>query len=344
MKKIVVLCFVLLCLGTIVSAGTEDELFDRGVALLKKEKAGEAVAVFSQLIKIMPDSPDAYRNRGVGYMKMKRYDEAINDFQTAVTLKPDLKDLYSNMGVAWYYKKEYRKAIEFYDKELALRPDNHFGYFNRAICWAALNEYDRGIADAEKSLDLFPAHYLALCLKGDLLVKTGKTGAAAEVYEKAVALDPGREYARRRLNEMTAERSDGQGEPEEEATPKKAADTKEPVLAQAPAPVKKTEKEEKTVETKQPVKSEMTAQTEKTARFELQVGAYLGKDNAGKMLEKLSQKGYPARILELTGNKGRQWYLVRSGAYGSRAEAGPDRDKLKADTGGDAVIRPWGRF
>lgn len=302
MKERIILSIVLFCIAfltavNMVTAGTENELFDKGVALFKQEKVREAVAVFSQLIAVKPDSPDAYRNRGVGYMKLNRYDDAISDFQKAIELKPDIKDLYSNMGVAWYYKKEYRKAIEFYDKELALRPDSHFGYFNRAICRAALKEYDRGLADVEKSLELYPDHYLALCLKGDLLSKTGRQEEAAGVYKKAMGLNSKHRYAGQRLVELQAE---------------KAAE----------------------LETVNPASNS----------YELQVGAYIEAKNARKMLKRLTNQGFSARILEQIDRKNRQWYMVRVGCYGTRKEALPEKAKLKSELGITAVLRPWGKF
>ncbi len=309
---------VLFCMASLICfspafAAREDELFDQGVSLLKQGNAQDAVAVFSQLIEIMPESPDAYRNRGVGYMTINRYDEAILDFQKAIDLKPDLKNLYSNMGVALYYKKEYRKSITFYDKELGLRPDNASAYFNRAICWAALDEFDRGLSDVEKSLELHPDQYLALCLKGDLLVKTGQHSKAAAAYEKAVMLDSDRSYAKQRLVDLHHE-------------PKAVAKTSQHTPKHAAVPVEKAEKA--------PVQMP----------FELQVGAYVVKANALGMLSQLEKKGYSARILERTGKSGRQWYVVRVGSYQSRADAVTDISKLKAELGSEPVLRFSGKF
>ncbi len=304
MKKIYIFCFVVICLVTRVVAATDDELFDQGVVLLKQEQSQEAVEVFTRLIESVPDSPDAYRNRGVGYMKLNRYEEAIGDFEKAMALKPDLKDLYSNLGVAWYYKNEYHKAIEFYDKELNLRPDNHYGYFNRAICWAALDEFDLALKDVEKSLDFYPRHYLALCLKGELLVKTGKSLQARQAYEAAIALDPEQAYAKEQLEQIE------QG---------------------------KQEKQEK--QTKQTKQGEQAV-----GGFSLQVGAYLGRQNADKMLGKIREKGYSAKILELTGSKGRHWFLVRTGDFATRAAAVEVMAEMKKKLGGPFVVRPSGRF
>jgi len=326
MKKIIsIFSLVLIFLVTQGLSATDDELFNQGVALLKQDKAKEAVQVFTQVIENVPDSPDAFRNRGVGYMKLSRYDEAILDFEKAMSLKPDLKDLYSNMGVAWYYKKEYHKAIEFYDRELALRPDNHYGYFNRAICQAALNEFELALKDVEMSLGLFPTHYLALCLKGDLLVKTGKPMQAKRAYQKAVSLDSDHTYAKKQLGSLKKEIHVGGG------SLSGIDGASGAVSGQAPL---KTGKQ-KRAKRSSPSFLEV---------FELQAGAYLGKENAQKMMEKISKKGYSARILELTGVKGRQWFLVRTGRFSTRAEAVETMAKMKSEFGGSFIIRPSGGF
>lgn len=312
MRKICMVLFIVLCTLSMATAASEEELFNRGVALLKEENPREAVKVFSQLIETLPDSPDAYRNRGFGYMKINRYDDAINDFQRAMELKPDLKDLYSNMGVALYYKKEYRKAIEFYDKELALRPDNHFCFFNRAICWAELKAYEKGLRDVTKSLDLYPDHYMALCLKGDLLVKTGRPGPAAQTYKKALKLNPGHAYAKTRLAALKTDSGAGKNKSNEKPTGIS------------------TEKQSD------------TSNVQET--YEIQVSALLKKKNAEKLLAMLTAKGYPARILELTGHKGRQWFMVRIGNYDSKKAAVADIADVKAELKSDVVVRRWGRF
>ena len=332
MKRILLFCVALVCLGVQVAGASEDALFEEGVSLLKQEKAGEAVERFSRVIELIPDHPDAYRNRGVAFMKLDEYDKAIQDFERALELKPDLKDLYSNLGVAWYYKKDYQRAIEYYNKELSLRPLNHFGYFNRAICWAALNRFEEGLADVNKSLDLYPDHYLALCLKGDLLRETGQPDRAASAYRRAIALDPVQPYARKQLSVLDAGTpaagEDGGDRPESQIPESESASAGKEVL-----PAKDTS----------PVKEASTADTGGAA-FEIQAGAFLMRENAENMVEKMEEKGYAARILELTGAKGRQWFLVRTGRFEHREDADDTLGRIKAEMGLEAVTRPADRF
>ena len=53
----------------------------------------------------------------------------------------------------------------------------------------------------------------------------------------------------------------------------------------------------------------------------VQVGAYLVPENARKQVERLSAKGYPARILEVKDSQGRSWSAVRIGDYPSSEAA-----------------------
>ena len=182
-----------------VFAVSEKELFEKGVSCLKQDKYQEAVTAFSELIKMAPENPDAYKNRGVAYMKLNLYDQAIADFERTKEIMPSLKGLHSNLGVAWYYKSDYPKAIENYKQEILLSPDNHFAYFNRAICLYELKEYDKSLEDIAKTLELLPGFYLALCLKGDLYTKMNQLQQAKHAYEAAISIDPDPVYAREQL-------------------------------------------------------------------------------------------------------------------------------------------------
>ena len=78
--------------------------------------------------------------------------------------------------------------------------------------------------------------------------------------------------------------------------------------------------------------------------FAVQAGAFLGGQKAEKMLGKRREKGYAARMLELTGVKGRDWFLVRTGDFATRAAAVDVMTEMKKELGGTFVIRPSGGF
>jgi tetratricopeptide (TPR) repeat protein len=203
------ICLFFCLVSATASASREKQLFETGIDHLKQQRYEAAVQVFTELIDLDPDNPDAYKNRGVAYMKLSQYDPAIQDFEKTRQITPNLKGLHSNLGVAWYYKGEYEKAIASYDMEIAHSPDSHYVYFNRAICRAELKHYDKSFEDIEKSLALMPDYYPAYCLKGDLYLELKDTESARNAYEKAVELDPENAYARNQLEKLGPAPVDG---------------------------------------------------------------------------------------------------------------------------------------
>jgi tetratricopeptide (TPR) repeat protein len=305
-RLLVIVLAIFFCITA--SADSEKEVFERGVLFLKQDKNQEAVDSFTELIKMAPQNPDAYKNRGVAHMKLNQYDAAIDDFEQVKKILPDLKGLYSNLGVAWYYKKDYARAIENYDKEISLSPDNHFAYFNRAICLAELKEYKASLEDINKTLELVPRFYLALCLKGDLLTNMNRSKQAKQAYEGAMLIEPDKAYAREKLEDL-AQADDPMTRPKTEPSPATAA-----------------------------------AAADASGKYELQTGAFQVQDNALKLQKKLEKNGHTARVLALKGRNNTTWYLVRTGIYSQRQTAESFKATLKNDMGIEAIIRPYNRF
>jgi type II secretory pathway predicted ATPase ExeA len=76
----------------------------------------------------------------------------------------------------------------------------------------------------------------------------------------------------------------------------------------------------------------------------VQVGAYLVPENARKQLERLSAKGYPARIFEVKDSQGRSWSAVRIGDYPSSEAARRQADEFTRREQAASVVRPVGGF
>jgi len=94
----------------------------------------------------------------------------------------------------------------------------------------------------------------------------------------------------------------------------------------------------------QPVRSEMpnTAQPqedpEPPAPFSVQVGAYLTKTNAERMVSQLMDKGYDAYIFQRTDKKQRVWHLVRFGRFHNREAAAQAMQAFKDQEQMDASV------
>jgi cell division septation protein DedD len=69
---------------------------------------------------------------------------------------------------------------------------------------------------------------------------------------------------------------------------------------------------------KLPAKAREAASTAQS--YTIQVGAFLQLDNARRLAQSVSKKGYTARVISLNDSHGKKWHCVRVGNY-------PDRDR-----------------
>ena len=80
------------------------------------------------------------------------------------------------------------------------------------------------------------------------------------------------------------------------------------------------------------------------ASYSIQVGAFLHKDNAIKMVVILRREGYSANIVNFNDAKGRVWYTVRIGEYASLRVANKHAKDFSSKQKLDSIVRPIGRF
>ena len=88
---------------------------NRGLAYKRKGHVDEAIADFSEAIRLKPDFVFAFNNRGNAYYYKGQFDRAIADFSEAIRLKPDLSEAFGNRGNVYRKKGQFDRAIKDYD-------------------------------------------------------------------------------------------------------------------------------------------------------------------------------------------------------------------------------------
>src|SRR5437016_1925492 len=66
----------------------------------------------------------AYVSRGAAYQFKFDYDQAIADYSEAIRLDPKNADIYSRRGTAYQLKSDYDRAIADYSEAIRLDPKN----------------------------------------------------------------------------------------------------------------------------------------------------------------------------------------------------------------------------
>ena len=161
-----------------------------GSILLEQGKVSEAVAHFSEALRIKPDSPDAYNKLGTILADQGKLVEAIENYRAALRFNPDFVEAHGNIANALARQGNSQEAIQHYAEALRLRPD----YAEAHNGWGSLLEDQGNRAEAiehyREALRLRPEFADVRNNLGTLLAGQGKLDEAIQQLQEAVRIRP----------------------------------------------------------------------------------------------------------------------------------------------------------
>lgn len=99
-------------------------LKETGNKALAEDKFDEAVAAYTEAIKLDPKNHVLFSNRSAAHAKAGNYEEALKDAEETIKLNPTWPKGYSRKGSALSYMQKYVEAFEVYQKGLEYDPNN----------------------------------------------------------------------------------------------------------------------------------------------------------------------------------------------------------------------------
>ena len=100
---------------------------DRGLQLYREKQYDEAVAQFTEALKLRPDFAQAANNLGFVYYRQQRYAEAARWLENTLKIDPSRAVAYLNLGDAYFNAGDKAKAKQAYTTYLALQPQEWRG-------------------------------------------------------------------------------------------------------------------------------------------------------------------------------------------------------------------------
>jgi len=126
---------------------------EQGDAYFEQHQWDEAVAEYSEAIKLDPELARAYSKRGWTYTMLGKLDLALADLDKAIELDPGLVEAYSHRAAVHHSQGQWDLAIADLNKAIELDPGLAAAYSNRGWTYASKGEPDRALTDLNKAID-----------------------------------------------------------------------------------------------------------------------------------------------------------------------------------------------
>ncbi|MFO0946734.1 MAG: tetratricopeptide repeat protein [Planctomycetota bacterium] len=131
-------------------------LINRGTDAYQKKDYLSAIAAYSEVIGIDPESARGYHNRGLAYYMLENFDVAIENYNEAIQREPNNASLYYSRGLAALRSKDYPTATQDFDRAVELDPMYAAAFHNRGMAYYYQNEMTKAQADFDKAAELDP--------------------------------------------------------------------------------------------------------------------------------------------------------------------------------------------
>ena len=162
-----------------INCGDENQdlaivFLNRGAAYAHLGNNSAAVDDYNSVLKLRPNSPEAYTNRGLAYHELGKNDFAISDLNEAVRLAPGQYTVYTNRGVTFGEMGEYEKAIDDFNYAIKLKGNYYYkAYWGRALAYIGSGKYDLSLSDLNLIIDDNFNDFDARFLRGGVYVIKG---------------------------------------------------------------------------------------------------------------------------------------------------------------------------
>ncbi len=194
-----------------------------------------SMKTIDRVLKIDPQTADAFFMFGMNFKEMGDTVRAINSFQSAVELNPDLTDAWITLGQLHAAKKS-KAAGKFFDSAIRVDPKNPValhakaeyltskddlagaialykeiniadpqyedGYFNAGLLYMDQDSFVQARQQFDLALKVSPTYIKAYAFRGLAAENLGKFSDAKNDYEQALRMAPEYELAKEGLERM----------------------------------------------------------------------------------------------------------------------------------------------
>jgi tetratricopeptide (TPR) repeat protein len=173
-----------------IPAGTAEEYYNRGNAYKKQGDLTQAIADYTNVIRINSKHAKAYYNRGNIYGKQDNLIQAIADYTKAIEINHKFKEAYYNRGNTYGKQGNLTQAIADYTKAIEIDSKYAAAYGNRGNLCQIQGNFQQAIADYSNAIEINPDIAGFYSNRGNAYQTQGNLHQAIVDYSKSIELNP----------------------------------------------------------------------------------------------------------------------------------------------------------
>ncbi len=162
--------------------------FTEGFLLMAKGKHPEAIAKYTEALKLAPKNWSIYQLRGHEYLQIGQYEPAMKDFSELINADPNAADAYSGRSQCELKLNMLSAAVADMTKVAELNKDECMVYADIAEIQIKMGQYQKAIETCQAGIKVNPwsEHY---CQMADAYIHLKKYQEAVKACDEGIKLD-----------------------------------------------------------------------------------------------------------------------------------------------------------
>lgn len=169
----------------------------------------QALAVLNRMLALAGQSYYLHFFQALALLALERPEEALASLERALALSPPASDeasIHTHRGVALKDLGRYAEAKEALAQAAGF-PEPHAEVFNLlGFCHYMLKEHEQSIEAFGRAIEIAPGEAINYANIGSNLREMGQIAEACKMYQHALELDPGLDFARQNLEKLSGKK------------------------------------------------------------------------------------------------------------------------------------------
>lgn len=166
-----------------------DDLFAQAEYQAAQGNFAEAIELYSDALRNLPEDWEAYRGRACMYLSLARYEETVADATRAIEFGDLGIEPHVFRSQALIALRKYVEALG--DAERAIRIDGRYpdGFRLRGLARMGVGEHQTALWDLDRAIELHPRWAECYFIRSQLHTRLGNHRRATRDYEEAIRRD-----------------------------------------------------------------------------------------------------------------------------------------------------------